>query len=171
MAGLVNLRRYLRIGWIDAALAIGLSVLAVVMGPSSDGSQLSPAVLLCTVPLLVRRRWPIPVLLVALAGFVLAGNSTNLAALLGGLAAAVTVGVDESNVLVGGLAAFIVAAVIAFEFGRGSYTQLPIPGFLTPFLLIGAAFLAGRVVATGRAQLREQRDRADALERQHAAAC
>ena len=140
------------------------------MGPGSDATPFSPAVLLCTAPLLVRRRWPIVVLGVALIGFVIAGNGTNLAALVGGLTAAVWVGLDERHPAVGGVAALAAAAVIAFEFGHGSYTQLPIPGFLTPFLLIGAAFLAGRVVASGRLQLRQQRERADALEREHAAA-
>jgi signal transduction histidine kinase len=162
--------RFLRIGWVDAGLALGLSIIAVAMGSGSDGTPFSPAVLLCTAPLLVRRRWPIFVLLVALAGFLIAGNASNLAALLGGLIAAVSVGLGEKNLIAGALAAFGVAAVIAFEFGRGSYTQLPIPGFLTPFLLIGAAFLAGRVIASGRLQLRQQRERTDALEREHAQA-
>ena len=170
MAGLVGFWRYLRIGWLDAILALGLSLLAVAMGPGSGDAEFSPAVLLCTAPLIVRRRWPIAVLGLALVGFVGAGNSTNLAALVGGLVAAVSVGLDERHPILGGAAVFTVAAVIAFEFGRGSYTQLPIPGFLSPFLLIGAAFLAGRVVASGRLQLRQHRERGDALERERAAA-
>lgn len=160
--------RYLDVGWIDVVLAVGLSVLAVAMGPGSEGVAFSPAVLLCTAPLLLRRRWPIFVLVVTLAGFVIAANASNLAALVGGLVAAVSVGLDERHPIIGGVAVFAVAAAIAFEFGHGSYTELPIPGFLTPFLLIGAAFLAGRVVASGRLQLRQQRERGDALERDHA---
>jgi signal transduction histidine kinase len=167
---LLAFARYLRIGWVDAVLAAGLSILAVAMGPGSDSAPFSPAVFLCTAPLLVRRRWPIFVLLVALAGFVIAGNASNLAALLGGLIAAVSVGLDQKNILAGALTVFAVAGVIAVEFGRGSYTQLPIPGFLTPFLLIGAAFLAGRVIASGQLQLRQQRQRTNALEREHATA-
>lgn len=168
MGRLAALVRYLRIGWFDAVLAVGLSALALAEGPGTDGSDFSPAVLLCTAPLLFRRRFSIFVLLVALAGFLIAGNASNLAALLGGLVAAVSVGLDGKRPLLGGLAAFGVAAAIAFEFGRGSYTQLPIPGFLTPFLLIGAAFLAGRVIASRQVQLNQQRERANVLERDHA---
>src|SRR5215472_15310457 len=126
--------RRLRIGWLDAVLALGLSVLAVIEGPGSDGVDFSPAVFLCTAPLLVRRRWPIPVLLLALAGFGIAGNASNLAALAGGLIAAVSVGLDDRHPILGGLTALGVAAAIAFEFGHGRYTELPIPGFLAPFL-------------------------------------
>ena len=165
-----ELVRRLKIGWIDVALAVGLSVLAVVMGPGSDGSDASPAVLLCTAPLVLRRKWPIAVLLVALAGFVIAGNASNLATLVGGLIAALSVGLIERYLVVGAVAVFAVAAAIAFEFGRGSYTQLPIPGFLTPFLLIGAVFLAGRVIASRQVQIDRQRERGDALERERSAA-
>ena len=150
--------RWLRIGWLDVVLAFGLSILAVVMGPGNDvRDDFTPAVLLCTAPLIVRRKWPIPVLAVALLGFFVAGNGTNLAALLGGLVAAVSVGLDERHPVIGGFAAFGAALAIAIEFGRGSNTVLPIPGYLAPFLLIGAAFLAGLAIA-------QQRERARQLE-------
>ena len=156
--------RWLQIGWFDVVLAVGLSVLAIAMGPGSDNPQdFTPAVLLTTAPLIVRRKWPIPVLALALVGFMFTGNATNLAALLGGLTAAVSVGLDERHPIVGALAAFGAATAIALEFGRGSTTNLPIPPFLTPFLLIGAAFLAGRAIA-------QQRERAKQLEREHKAA-
>ena len=154
--------RRLGIGWIDAAMAAGLSVLAIAMTPV-DGSPASPAVLLCTAPLLVRKRFPIPVLALAVVGFFIAGNATNLAALVGGLIAVLSVGLDEEHPILGGLAALVAAAAIAAEFGRGDRTELPIPGFLTPFLLIGPAFLAGRVIA-------QQRERMSRLEREREAA-
>ena len=170
MGRLVGFVRNLGIGWVDAVLAVGLSVLALAMGPGTDSADFSPAVFLCTAPLVLRRRFPIFVLLVALAGFLIAGNAANLAALAGGLIAATSVGLDENHPIVGALAAFGVAGAIAAEYGRGTYTTLPVPGWLAPFLLIGAAFLAGRVVASGQLQLRQQRERADAMEREHAAA-
>jgi signal transduction histidine kinase len=160
----------LRIGWIDVVLALGLTVLSVVEGPGRDSLGFSPAILLCTVPLVVRRRWPIPVLLLALAGFGIAGEATNLAALAGGLIATVSVGLDDRHPLLGGIAALVCAVAIAVEFGHGERTELPIPAWLAPFLLIGAAFLAGRVVASRQVQLNQQRERANALEREHAAA-
>jgi signal transduction histidine kinase len=165
-----RLMRWLQIGWLDVAIAVGLSILAIVEGPGTDAYDFSPAVLLCTAPLVFRRRWPIPVLLVALGGFSIAGNASNLAALVGGLIAAVSVGLDEKHPVIGLITATGVAAAIAAEFGRGSYTQLPIPSFLSPFLLIGAAFLAGRAVASRQVVADQQRERANQMEREHAAA-
>jgi signal transduction histidine kinase len=165
-----RLFRGLEIGWIDLLIAVGLSAFAIAEGSGSDSQPFSPAVLLCTLPLLVRRRWPIPVLLITLAGFSIAGNATNLAALAGGLIAAVSVGLDEDHPVMGTLAVLAVAFAIAFEFGQGSYTRLPIPPYITPFLLIGAAFLAGRVVADRQVQARLARERANQLEREQGAA-
>src|SRR5215471_1066619 len=164
IARIDSLLRQLQIEWIDILPAAGLSVLALVIGPGLEAPEnFTPAVLLCTAPLLVRQRWPIPVLALAVIGFFLAGNGTNLAALVGGLVAAVSVGLDERRPVVGGVAALAAAVAIALEFGHGNNTVLPIPAFLTPFLLIGAAFLAGLVIA-------QQRQRAHRLEREREAA-
>lgn len=163
--------RWLQIGWIDVVLAVGLSVLAVLEGPGTDSAQFSPAVLLCTAPLIFRRRLAIPVLVVALVGFSIAGNASNLAALIGGLVAAVSIGLDRSHPLIGGLFVLGGALAIALEFGgQGQFTELPIPGWLTPFLLIGSAFLAGRAIASRDQRLQEQRERASQVEREHEAA-
>lgn len=151
-------------------MASGLSVLAILEGPGADSQTFSPAVLLCTVPLIVRRRWPIPVLLIALVGFSIAQNATNLAALIGGLIAAVSVGLDEDHPVLGTLAVLVVAAAIAIEFGKGNNTQLPIPPYLAPFLMIGSAFLAGRVIADRQFQVAQERARRNQLEREHDAA-
>jgi signal transduction histidine kinase len=167
---LARLARRLQIGWVDVVIATALSALAIAEGPSRDSLDFSPAVLLCTAPLIVRRRWPIPVLLLALAGFSIAGDASNLAALAGGLLAAVFVGVDGRHPVIGTIAVAAVAAGIAVEFGRGSYTELPIPGFLAPFLLIGSAFLAGRVIANRQLLINQQRERANQLERERDAA-
>jgi len=157
--------RRLEIRWGDVFLAAFLSVFAVVAGSGQDSSAFSPAVLLCTAPLIVRRRWPVAVLLAAIAGFTLAGSATNFAALLGGLTAAVSLGLYTRHQ---NLAPFIVAAsagVISLEFGRGSTTTLPIPGAVLPLIVIGAAFLAGREIASRQRQLNEQREHALRLER------
>ena len=168
MSGLLRALRWLEIGWVDLVIAVGLSMLAVAEGPGTESGAFSPAVLLCTAPLLFRRRWPIPVLVLALVGFSIAGNASNLASLAGGLIASLSVGLDEEHPVLGALAVLGVAAAIAAEFGRGgSQTQLPIPGFLTPFLLIGAAFLAGRVIADRQLKLVQARVRTERLEREH----
>jgi signal transduction histidine kinase len=167
---LAGLARRLEIGWIDVLIAVGLSALAVAEGSGSDSHDFSPAVILCTAPLIIRRRWPIPVLLIALGGFSIAGVATNLAALAGGLIAAVSVGLDERHPVLGAIAAVGAAAAIALEFGRGSYTSLPIPPYLAPFLMIGSAFLAGRAIASRQQLANQQRERANQLEREHEAA-
>jgi signal transduction histidine kinase len=149
---------------------VGLSALAIGEGAGTGSADFSPAVLLCTAPLLVRRRWPIPVLLVALAGFSIAGDASNLASLAGGLTAAVSVGLDDRHPVLGTIAVLAVAAGIAIEFGRGSYTQLPIPGFLAPFLLIGSAFLAGRAIASRQVLANQHLERANELQRDREAA-
>ena len=167
MTGIARLGRWLNIQWVDVALAAGLSVLALLEGSGTDSRELSPAVLLCTVPLVVRRRLAIPALALALVGFAVAGNSSNLAALAGGLIAAVSVGLDAEHPVLGTISVLVAATAIAVEFGGGSYTELPIPGFLAPFLLIGSAFLAGRVVADRQVEVRRERERANQLERDH----
>src|SRR5260370_1125984 len=167
---MLGLARRLRVGWVDVVLAVGLSLLAVIEGPSRDSLYFSPAVLLCTAPLVVRRRWPIPVLLLALAGFSIAAEATNLASLAGGLIAAVTVGLDRRHRVLGAIAILGAATAIAFEFDHGTNTTLPIPPFLAPFLMIGAAYLAGLAIASSQIAARHQRERADQLEREHDAA-
>ena len=171
MGQVARLARWLQIGWLDVAIAVGLSVLAVAMGPGTDSAGFSPAVLLCTAPLIVRRSWPIPVLLIALVGFSVAGNASNLAALVGGLIAAVSVGLDGRHPVLGLIAAATAATGIAVEFGGGgSNTQLPIPPWLAPFLMIGAAFLAGRVIADRQVLANRQLERANQLQLEHDAA-
>ena len=153
--------RRLQVTFVDAALAIFLSVGAFAEGTDSGSLGFSPAVWLCTAPLVVRKRWPIPVLFLALAGFLIAGDKSNLSSLAGGLIAALTVGLDRRHPRIGALAIFVVAAAISIEFGQGSRTELPIPAFLTPFLLIGSAFLAGRAIASAQqraSQLEDERE-------------
>ena len=164
MAPVVRLLHRFQIGWLDVVLAVGLSVLAIAAGPgNNEPEHFSAAVLLCTAPLIVRRRWPIAVLLIALLGFFIIGNGTNLPALAGGLIAALSVGLDDRHPVIGAVAVLAAATAIAFEFGHGYNTVLPIPPFLAPFLLIGATFLAGRAIA-------QQRERAHQFEREHESA-
>jgi signal transduction histidine kinase len=118
----------------------------------------SPAVLLCTVPLLVRRRWPISVLFLAIAGFAVAGDATNLAALLGGEVACVSVGLYGRRQNLAGVVVLGAATFIALVFGRGSTSTLPVPGAVLAFLLIGAAYLAGREIGTRQHLLTKERE-------------
>jgi signal transduction histidine kinase len=165
-----SVARRWEIQWTDVVLAGLLSVWAIVEGAGRDSLTFSPAVLLSTAPLVVRRRWPGAVLLAALAGFTIAGKASGFAALLGGLTAAVSLGLYTRHQ---NLAPFIVVAsagVISLEFGRGQTSTLPIPGAVLPLVLLGAAFLAGREIASRQKELNEQRQRAGLLEQEREAA-
>lgn len=170
MRQLGRLFRRLEINWIDAAIALGLTAWAVVGGSGQDSQEPSAAVLLCTLPLVVRRRWPIPVLILALAGFGIAQNATNFPALLGGVTAAVSVGLYARNELLSWLAVLGSALFIALEFGHGSTSTLPIPGAALAFLILGASYLAGREIASRQRQLNQQREKASQLERERESA-
>jgi signal transduction histidine kinase len=161
---LASIARRFDIRWTDLALAAVLSTWAGIEGTGPDALPFSPAVLLTTVPLIARRRWPVVVLALAIAGFGLAGNATGLAALLGGLTACVSVGLyaRHQNLAV---AAVVAAAIfVSLEFGHGATSTLPVPGAVLPFLLLGAAYLAGREIGARRKELIEQQERAHQLE-------
>ena len=158
MRQLGTLARRLEVHWIDVPIAVGLSALAVTEGSGRDSMMSSPAVLLCTMPLLFRRRWPISVLLLAIAGFAIAGDATNLAALLGGEVACVSVGLYGRRQNLAGIVVLGAATLIALVFGRGNTSTLPVPGAVLAFLLIGAAYLAGREIGTRQHLLTKERE-------------
>jgi signal transduction histidine kinase len=154
------------IHWTDVVLAIGLSALAAAEGSGRDSQTFSPAVLLCTLPLVFRRRWPISILFVAIAGFAIAGDATNLAALLGGETACVSVGLYSRRQNLAGMVVLGAASFIALVFGHGSTSTLPVPGAVLAFLLIGAAYLAGREIGTRQHLLTKERELAAQRERE-----
>ena len=166
LARIDPLVRRLQIHWIDLALAVGLSLGAVLEGSARDSLSFSPGVFLCTVPLVVRRRWPIPVLVAAVVGFSVAGGATGIMALIGGLIGALSIGLYTRNQLLAWLSVLGASLLIALEFGNGnSNSTLPIPSAVLPFLLIGAAHLAGREIAARQKALNLQRQRTEQLER------
>jgi signal transduction histidine kinase len=165
-----TLARRLEIRWIDVAIAVGLSALALAEGSGRDSVDFSPATLLATAPLIVRRKWPVLTVLAALIGFTIAGDATNFAALVGGLIAVISVAMYWRHEILGALLTLGSAIYIALEFGRGSTSTLPIPGAALSFVLLGAAYLTGREIASRQKQLNQQRQRTALLEREHAQA-
>jgi signal transduction histidine kinase len=164
---LATLARRLEIRWLDVVIAVGLSVLAVVGGSGQDSLDFSPATLLATAPLIVRRKWPVVTVVAALVGFTIAGNATNIAAIAGGITAVISVAMYWRHEILGGLVALGSAIYIALEFGHGSTSTLPIPGAALSFVLFGAAYLAGREIAARQQQLNQQRQRTVQLEGEH----
>jgi signal transduction histidine kinase len=162
-----TLARRLEIRWLDVAIAVGLSVLAVAGGSGRDSVDFSPATLLATAPLIVRRKWPVVTVVAALVGFTIAGNATNIAAIAGGITAVISVAMYWRHEILGGLVALGSAIYIALEFGHGSTSTLPIPGAALSFVLFGAAYLAGREIAARQKLLNQQRQRTAQLEGEH----
>ena len=169
MRQVASIARRLEIQPIDVGLALVLTVGAAIEGSGRDSVPFSPAVFLATAPLIVRRRWPVIVLGLALVGFAIANQATGLAALLGGLTAALSVGLYSRHQNLAAAAIAAAALFIAVEFGRGSTTTLPVPGVVVPFLLLGAAYLAGREIGTRQKQIRAQRETTLRLQEEHAA--
>jgi signal transduction histidine kinase len=162
-----SLARRLNIRWIDVGLATGLTIWAILEAVAGNSPGFSVGVLLTTLPLLVRRRWPVAVLALAITGFGIAGNSSGLASLIGGLTACVSVGLYSRHQNAAVVAVIASAAFVALEFGRGESSTLPVPGYLLPFLLLGAAYLAGREIGSRRNALDAHRERSAQIEREH----
>ena len=161
------LARRLEVRWLDVAIAVGLSALALAEGSGRDSVDFSPATLLATAPLIVRRKWPVLTLLAALLGYTIAGDATNFAALAGGLMAVISVAMYWRHEILGVLVTLGSAIYVSLEFGRGSTSTLPIPGAALSFVLLGAAYLTGREIASRQKQLNQQRQRTAQLEREH----
>jgi len=165
-----TLARRLDIRQLDVVLALGLTAWAI--GEGLNTGHLTPAVLLCTVPLLVRRRWPIAVFAVGIAGIAFGANSIGFAALLAVLSAAVSLGIYTRHRIVAVFLVFLSAGGIAIEYtsGRNGSSALPVPNEVLPLALIGASYLFGSEIASRQRQADEQRERAHQLEEERAEA-
>jgi len=162
--------RQLDVRGLDVVLALGLAAWAV--GEGLNTGRFSPAVFLCTLPLVVRRRWPIAAFLFAVAGIALGANAIGLAALLAVLTAAVSLGIYTRHRLVAVFLVLLSASGIAIEYtsGRNGSSALPIPGEVLPLALLGASYLFGNEIANRQRQADEQRERAHQLEQERAEA-
>ena len=140
---------------IDATIAFGLAALSLLSLATGAGKSdpLSVALLLLeTLPLLVRRRWSIPVLVVTLAA-----TLTHAALVqdqvanesLGVLVALFTV-VELHDRRVGLAAGLAVAvAILVVIFGKGG-SQAAIPGTITTMLSVGVVVALGDWARTRR---------------------
>jgi signal transduction histidine kinase len=137
---------------VDATIALGLSALSLITvasGASAAGGSdpLSVTLLLLeTLPLIVRRRWPIPVFGVTLAAtvahaFLAEGQIVNES--LGALVALFTVA-ERYDRRVSVAAALVAAASFtAVIFTRSSGQQLAVTGFLSTMLAIVVVLALG----------------------------
>jgi signal transduction histidine kinase len=137
---------------VDATIAFGLSALSLVTlaaGVSGSGQTdpLSVTLLLLeTLPLIVRRRWPIPVLVVTVAAtvahaYLIEGQVANES--LGALVALFTVA-ERYDRRVSGVAALLTAAsFLGLVLVKSSGAQVAITGFLSTLLAIVIALALG----------------------------
>jgi signal transduction histidine kinase len=161
-----TLARRLDIRGPDVVLALGLTAWAI--GEGLNTGHFTPAVFLCTLPLLLRRRWPIAVFVIGVAGIALGANAIGLAALLGVLTTAVSLGIYTRHRVIAVFLVFLSAGGIAVEYtsGRNGSSALPIPGEILPLALLGASYLAGSEIASRQGQADRQRERAHQLEQE-----
>ncbi len=143
---------------VDATIALGLaalSLLAVASG-SADAGQSDPLsiafLLLETLPLIVRRRWPIPVLVVTLAATAIhaslvQGQVVNES--LGALVALFTVA-ERYPRRVAIVAALVVAATFLAVIVGKAGTQVAIAGTIQTMLSVGIVLALGDWARTRR---------------------
>lgn len=130
---------------VDATIALGLSALSLITvasGASAAGGSdpLSLTLLLLeTLPLIVRRRWPIPVFgitLAATAGHALLAEGQIVNESLGALVALFTVA-ERYNRRVSVAAALLAAATFAAViFSKSAGAQIAVTGFLSTMLAV-----------------------------------
>jgi len=153
------------VDWWDAVLAPVLLAWSVV---ADQAEPFSVALLLLTLPVLVRRRWPTGAAVATAAGIALSTvwpitNAATLPAILAGLLVAWSVAVHARWPYVGLLLLLVSLVPLANE-----RFALPLPAATLPFALVGSAWLAGSAVRR-RAQVElAWRERAHAVEREQA---
>ena len=146
----------------DAILAVAMSIAGLVEAAASD-SRFAFTVLLATVPLAWRRRWPLPVLGLVFLGAVLSENrGSPLVEITAAAIAAYSVGAHEQRRLLGFGVLIAMAFVILLVFGG----QLPpLPDFAGPFVVVLPLWLAGNGIRQSRIRSEVMAERAGALER------
>ena len=154
---------------IDATIALGLSALSLITlasGSTAAGGSdpLSVTLLLLeTLPLIVRRRWPIPVFAVTLAataGHALLADGQVVNESLGALVALFTVA-ERYERRVSVAAALVAAATFAALIFTRSAAAVAVTGFLSTMLAVVVVLALGDWSQTRRRYAtRDRRDRA-----------
>ncbi len=151
---------------VDAGLALSLTGWVVAELPRLSEHTRPLPLFAMTIVIAFRRRWPLLVLAVVLAGVVLNAEGD------GGPAEIATVVVAAYSAAVYSSRRWIVAglvlatASVAAVIGGG----LPVPDRAVPFLVLGPVWLAGTALRRRERRAEEWEDRATKLEREQAAA-
>jgi signal transduction histidine kinase len=166
----------LRRDFVDALLVVLVWALYVELLATSADYEPSvwyPLGWLMVLPLLLRRRWPLPSVLLSLGAFTLAaaldpaGQQNLTLPAFCALAVAVTAGAiqDRSQAIAGAAAVLASISVVILTTPSGGASD-----FFWITFFFGAAWLAGRALATRAEQTRELRARVRAAERARAEA-
>src|SRR5436305_7453603 len=135
---------------VDAVLAAVLSVLVFVMGFGD-----APAALLCTIPLVWRRRWPLIVFGFVFLGATLSNATPEYVVFSAILISAYSVGAYSTERLLS-LGVLLAAAIAVLQiYGGGGAPS--IPNEAAPFLILFPMWLVGNAI-------RNWHLRADAME-------
>ncbi len=165
--------------WLDPALGVGfvvLSLATIAQAPDAMGTLPLPAAIalavVTSVPLVVRRRWPLVVLAITGLG-VLVGSAFGASLNLGGFAllvAVFTIAAESDRrralaVLVG-LPLYLLLAATLYELVRGGTLPEAIGSFASGLAIFGAVWFAGDSVRARRLRTRVLEERAARLERE-----
>src|SRR6202521_1129575 len=154
--------------WIDRRGDIALAAVLTAAGVVEiwlesnpvPSNRPAPLILLVTIPLIWRRRWPLLVMAVVFAGTALSREAPYVDSTCA-VVAAYSVGTHESRRLVGLLEVAILGVVVIVAFGG----VIPsIPTFIAPFAVLFAFWTVGALMRQGRAKADAMAERARRLE-------
>ena len=167
VAGTADLRDGLR-DWIDRrgdiALAAALTAAGIVeiwLEPHTpQTTRTAPLILLVTIPLIWRRRWPLLVMAAVFMGTAISREAPYVDSTCA-VIAAYSVGTHERRRLVGLLELAILGLVVIAAFGG----VIPsIPTFIAPFAVLFAFWTVGALIRQSRAKADAMAERARRLE-------
>ena len=148
----------------DVALAAVLTAAGVVEiwleAHTFLSNRSAPLILLVTIPLIWRRRWPLLVLAAVFVGAAISREAPYVDS-TSALIAAYSIGTHERRRLVGLLELAILGVVVMAAFGG---VMPSIPTFIAPFALLFAFWTVGALMRQGRAKADAMAERARRLE-------
>jgi signal transduction histidine kinase len=143
-------RRLLTLALLDAVLVAVLGLLTVLTGDSSRHRSDELILAIVVLPLLLRRRWPIPVLVVVVLGATLTSRDTATpwVQVASVAIASFTVGERASDRIRSAFVVLVLAALVAVAFVAQG--EEPVESIVLPFVFLVPSWLLGDVVRSWR---------------------
>lgn len=163
----------LRAGWrrvagqdprpFDTVMAVAFAVTSLGWYVLRDWPDRGgPFLLLATLPLIYRRRFPLSCFAVQIVGVLLAFETNSVFSIAACMVGAYSVGVQSRQRWISLLAVFVAAALVALELHRGQVP--PLPPALLPFILLVPSWLVGGAIRVPVLRAEAMRERALRLE-------